>query len=478
MKKAVITVLVLAILGGGGYGAYRYFYLDKQGETGGRVSSDSADAVHVDSVGMITGLTSGNGLTDRYGGETVAQATLEVKLESDKKVEKCYVKEGDEVKQGDKLFTYDTQDDQDKVEQAEIDIDRNNSEIESSKKAIEENEKLKKQVSADEQLSVTTEILTLENNIKQKEYEIKSKEREIESLKESIKNATVTAEMGGIIQKINDSGSSNSSYGYGYGYGSDGDSAYITILATGDFRIEGKVNEQNLQNIYVGMPMIIYSRVDSSVKWYGEISDINTEQTDSDSQNTMYYGYGDSGADSSSYKFYVELESSEGLILGQHVYMEQNVGQDEQKDGLWLEDYYIVQEDGEAYVWAADTDNTLKKKTVTLGDYDEDLMKYEIVSGLTADDYIAYPEDGLTEGSAVVYNDISSGSDDWDSMDDMDMEYYDELDDMDLDSFDGADLENMDFESYDDMALDSYDDMDIGNEMVIDDDSSYEYAAP
>jgi HlyD family secretion protein len=459
MKKAVVTLLVLAVLGGGGYGAYWYFYLGGQESMSGRVSSDSADAIHVDSVGMITGLTS-TGLTDRYGGETVAQATLEVKQDSDREVEECFVKEGDEVEEGQKLFTYSTQDTEDKIEQAEIDIERDKSEIEQSQKSIEENEKLKSQVSSDELLSVTTEILSLENSIKQKEYEIKSKEREIEKLKESMENSTVTAEMAGIVQKINDSSSSDS---YSYYYGSDSDSAYITILATGDFRIEGKVNEQNLQNIYVGMPMIVYSRVDSTVRWYGEISDINTDQTDDSSQSSYYYSWGDSGSDSSTYKFYVELDSSEGLILGQHVYMEENIGQEDGKDGLWLEEYYLTEEDGTSYVWMAGDDNTLKKQAVTLGEYDEDMMKYEILDGLTADDYIAFPMDDLTEGAPVIYNDLASDTDDSDDWDSEDMDSWDAED---MDSWDIENLDDEDMDSWDIEDMDDWDDGDSAEDSV------------
>lgn len=249
--------------------------------------------------------------------------------------------------------------------------------------------------------------------------------------------------------------------------------------------------------------MIVYSRVDSS-KWYGEISDINTDQKDDSNQNSYNY-FGDSGADSSSYKFYVELESSEGLILGQHVYMEENLGQDEEKTGLWLEDYYIVQEEDGAYVWAAGADNTMKKQAVTLGEYDEDLMKYEILDGLTVEDYIAFPMDDITEGAAVVYNDISTGDDGmddmdgmgYDGMDDMDGMDYDGMDGMDYDGMDGMGYDGMDGMGYDGMDGMGYDGMDDGDyldaddmdlsdeefpdgedEMMIDDSDEYEYAAP
>ena len=45
---------------------------------------------------------------------------------------------------------------------------------------------------------------------------------------------------------------------------------------------------------------------------------------------------------SSTYPFYVNLDSSDGLMLGQHVYIEPDEGQDEQKAGLWLSEVYIV----------------------------------------------------------------------------------------------------------------------------------------
>ncbi len=399
MKKVVVTVLILALLGGGGYGAYYYFYLRNQPESADRVSSTSEDAVHVDSVAMITGIGSGNGLTERYGGETVAQATLEVKLASDRKVEECYVKEGDEVKEGDKLFIYDTQESEDKLAQTQIDIERAQGEIETSKRAITENERMRNQAAEEDKLTYTTAILQEENSIKQKEYDIKQKEREITKLQEEIDNAVVTAEMAGIIQSIKDPESSEASYGYGYG--GDESSAYITILAAGDFRIEGKMNEQNMMGITEGMPMIVFSRIDENMRWYGTVSEIDTSPVE-ENQNNYYYG--DSGADSSTYKFYVELDSSEGLILGQHVYMEADVGQEEEKEGLWLEDYYIMEEDGTNYVWAASSSNVLEKREVALGEYDEEQMKYEITDGLDEDDYIAFPMDEYAEGQPVVYN--------------------------------------------------------------------------
>ena len=227
-------------------------------------------------------------------------------------------------------------------------------------------------------------------------------------MKESIASATVTAEMGGKVQKISDADNADS---YSYSYSDS--SVYITILAEGDYRVKGSVNEQavNLGMVYSGMPVIVYSRVDDSMMWKGMITEVDTSSKEDDGTESMYYYYGSGSGESSSYTFYVELEHSEGLILGQHVYMEEDMGQDQKKDGLWLEEYYLSEENGTYYVWRANDKNVIEKQAVTLGEYDEELFEYEILSGLTADDYIAYPQDSVFEGGPVIYNDFSGDTD-------------------------------------------------------------------
>lgn len=407
MKKALIAILVLGLLGTGSYGVYHYFYKDTQNETG-RVSSDSEDAVYVDAVSAITGYGSGNGLIQRFAGEIEPQATLEIKLEGDKKVEECFVKEGDIVKKGQRLFTYNIRETEDNLMQAEIDLERLASDIEVAERQIAQLEKEKKNASdEDSRLSIETDIMSLQASIKRSEYEIKSKKLEMENMKESIASATVTAEMGGKVQKISDDNNTDS---YSYSYS---DSAvYITILAEGDYRVKGSVNEQavNLGMVYAGMPVIVYSRVDDSLMWKGMITEVDTSSKEEKESDNMYY-YGSGSGESSNYSFYVELDHSEGLILGQHVYMEEDMGQDQKKDGLWLEDYYLFEEDGTFYVWIANDKNVIEKQAVTLGEYDDELLKYHITSGLTADDYIAYPQDSVFEGCPVIYNDFGSDED-------------------------------------------------------------------
>ncbi len=77
-----------------------------------------------------------------------------------------------------------------------------------------------------------------------------------------------------------------------------------------------------------------------------------------------------------------------------------------------LPSYYITGGADNAYVWAANDKDKLEKRSVTLGAYDEDTDCYEILSGLDTSDYIAFPDDSLSEGMAVEKYDEDSFSDD------------------------------------------------------------------
>lgn len=371
-----------------------FWFVKGSGDSSGK---DSDNVVYVDSVANITGVGSGTGLIDRFSGVVEPQKTWKIEVTSDKKVDEIYVKEGDEVKVGDKLFIYDTSEAEENLAQAEIELDRISNEIESGKQQIAELKQEKAGASAEDQLEYTTRIQTAENAQKRSEYELKSQKVQIEQLKKTIDSAVVTSEIDGVVKSINNSDSSDS-----YASINGETEAFMTVLATGNFRIKGTVNEQNISSVIEGQPVIVHSRVDEEQTWKGTMTAVDTENPEKN--DNMYYYSSDSSETSSSYPFYIDLESAEGLMLGQHVYIEMDYGQGEEKEGLWLGSYYIVQEDGEAYVWAANSKDKLEKRDVTLGEYDEELMEYEILDGLTTEDYIAFPEDGLAEGMSAEKN--------------------------------------------------------------------------
>ncbi len=453
MRKAVTVFLVIAILCGGFYYCLQTGYIDKwfpgmmekvipgyksaSSAENGRVSSTDANAVYVDSVQVVAELGSGTGKIARFAGTVEPQETKEYKLEGDRKVKTCHVKEGDIVKSGQKLFTYDTSEDESKLEQARIDLERlqNTADTSEAKKA-----ELEKQKAAADTPEKKLEVLTAENEIKQNELDQKSKQKEIDQLEDQIKNATVKCDMDGVIKSINDTSNSTTDMS------NTGDAPYISILKLGTYRIKASANEQNIKEIYNGEAVLVFSRVDSKTFWRGSISQIKTDQGNGENENNdsgSYYS-SDNSAGSTNYPFYVELEDSEGLMLGQHVYLEQDLGQENAKTGLWLDDYYLVEENGTYYVWAASSENKLEKRAVEVGEADDALKQHQIVSGLTTDDYICQPVDTLEEGLPVNYNDASGEGETesmytWDDGAYLETEFYDDFYSMeDLGDGDGS----------------------------------------
>ena len=51
----------------------------------------------------------------------------------------------------------------------------------------------------------------------------------------------------------------------------------MTILQTGEYRVKGSIDEQNVWMISDGQAVIIRSRVDESQTWNGTISKIDTD---------------------------------------------------------------------------------------------------------------------------------------------------------------------------------------------------------
>lgn len=362
----------------------------------GSSSSDGLTA-YVDSVSMITGLGSSSGLMNRYSGVVEPQETVQINRNQERKIKELYVKVGDKVEEGTELFAYDTDEISLNLSQAELELERLSASITSLKEQVKLLNSQKASVSTEEKLEYTSQILNTENELKRAEYDVKSKQVEIDQLKSSLENSVVKSTVAGIVKSISENGMDM--------YGQS--EAYITLLSTKDYRIKGKVSEQNVWLLQTEQPVIIRSRVDETQTWNGVITSVDLENTESSNNNTSYYG--ESGESATTYPFYIELESAAGLILGQHVYIELDNGQDEVKDGVWLYDYYLVHEDDKAYVWVATDKNKLEKREVQLGEFDEEWMRYEIVDGLTMEDYIAFPDERLSEGMSCERLEGSGG---------------------------------------------------------------------
>lgn len=382
------TVVVIATLGGTGF----YFRENIKEMLPFLQEGSSEDKVYVEKVSKIMNRYSG--VSNRYNGTVESQDTYEVNVDSSRTIEKIYVEVGELVEEGQTLVSYDTSDLKMQIQQANLEVESINNDIDNYNKQIETLNQEREKAAEAEKFSYTTQIQSLENSIAQKKFDLESKQLEISKYQTQVNNSTVISKVSGVVKEINEKGMD-----------SNGNSAaFMTILQTGEYRVKGSIDEQNIWTLAEGQPVVIRSRVDESQTWNGAISLIDMENPQQGGDNSYYYGY-DSGSESASkYPFYIELDTAEGLILGQHVYIELDQGQEEVREGLWLYGTYIVQEEGEPYVWAANDKNRLEKRYVELGGYDADMDEYEILSGLSEGDYITWPMEGLYEGVTTVTN--------------------------------------------------------------------------
>lgn len=371
-------------------------------------ASQSGEAVSVESVSMITGLGP-VGAADSYAGKVVSGETAELKKDADKTVLEVFVEEGDMVKEGDVLFSYDTEAMQLSLDKLYLEKESYQNTISAAQSEIEELERQRSNASSSQQLSYTLQIDARGADIREAEYNMALKDKEIAAMEAAMEKTEITSPLSGRVMSVGSLDGADPSMGGDMGMnGGDGTTdAFITVMDVSSYRVEGHINELNRGALMEGMPVLVRSRTDADQVWHGVIDSIDWEKPVSNN-NPYYYGGGDEMTTSSKYPFYVLLDSTDDLLLGQHVYIEPDFGQDGGSAGLMLPSYYIAGDEQNAWVWAASDREKLEKRSVTLGAYDPDMDEYEIVSGLDYDDYIAFPQEGLSEGMDVVYYDESS----------------------------------------------------------------------
>ena len=431
MKTFLKVLLTLAILAGLGYGGWYAYntYLAQTPQEG---------AVYVQSVSVITGVGPA-GQRNRYSGVVEAKNVVKLDPDKDLTVKECFVAAGDKVVKGQRLFSYDVESMQIAFEQLQLDILGLENGIQTGEAKVESLKKKLATVKEFKKYEIQMDIQTEELEVRKKKYELSGKTKQAEDMEEALKNTVVYSPVTGTVRSVKTGDSSGQDY-YSYG-GSTEDTAYITIVAGNDYCVKGTVSEQTIHTLQEGMDVRILSRVDDSI-WPGRIYKINTEETKQNGSRYYYYDSG-SGEQASKYDFFVELDNNEGLLMGQHVYIELGSGADQESDALLLPLYYVVENEGQPFVYAADGENRIEKRTVTLGDQDEENGTVAILDGLSYLDRIAFPDETVQVG--MLASETAYVPEDLGSMEPMDMGGYD-MNGMD---FEGADFEGADFEGMD-----------------------------
>ena len=252
------------------------------------------------------------------------------------------------------------------------------------------NELSQERAEAEDEISaaqISIDIQQKQLDVRNKSYDIESKQQELNNMAASMENASVYSEIDGTVRSL----------------GTEEEADSLTVVDTTSFQVKAKVNEQNLSSIYKNEPVIIYSRASDELRWKGKVSQIDKEHTMKSEEE--YDDMGDEMTTSTNYPFYISLKDKSGLTVGQHVYVEEDVGQLEEgtEEVVDLAKYMIVDpKSDDPYVWADDGHGRLEKRSIVLGEYNKKAKRYRVEEGLSLTDLLAQPDDTLHPGMTTV----------------------------------------------------------------------------
>ena len=195
-------------------------------------------------------------------------------------------------------------------------------------------------------------------------------------------NNTVYSELDGTVTYVGDP--SNKS------------KAFMKISGGGGYLVKISVNEFTLQEVKVGQSATVQDWM-TGESYTGKVTSISTYPSDEQG----YMG----NTNSSYYPVYIQLDDSGNLTDQSSVSVE--LQSSEEQSDLYLESGFILKENGKNYVYVQGEDGKLEKRQVTIG---KSLDGYytQIKSGLTGDDWIAFPYGkNVKEGAATQQADTS-----------------------------------------------------------------------
>lgn len=311
------------------------------------------------------------------------------------KVKDIAVKEGQEVNKGDKLFSYDNEEINLQVKQAEIEQKVASMRFDQGKKKIDS---LKQDIKKAKDSGATKAMIEpLESQLNEVEMQQKTSDLEkekgslhIEELKKKRDELTVYSNFAGVVQKLDKDASQGSTPGMG-GQGK----AFLQIASKDAFQIQGTLTELQKSQIQKDQTITVTAKAAPKKKWAGKITEVSEYPTSAE-VNTQAPAGGEAGQTMSYYTYKASLDSQDGLSPGYHVSIQVNL---ENKKMVAVPSKSIVAEKEESFVYVEDK-GKLRKQIVKKGSNDGDWT--EVVEGVTVGQKVVEnPSDKVFDGMEV-----------------------------------------------------------------------------
>ncbi|PFK38323.1 efflux transporter periplasmic adaptor subunit [Bacillus cereus] len=309
------------------------------------------------------------------------------------KVKDIAVKEGQEVEKGTALFSYDNEEINLQMKQAELDqkmasmrYDQGKKKIDSLKKEIQK----AKDSGAGKEVTEPMEEQVSELEIGQKTADLEKEKGQLqaEELKKKQSELTIYSNFAGVVQKLDKDAAQSSAQAMG-GQGK----SFLQIASKDPFQIHGTLTELQKSQIQKDQTFTATAKANSKQKWTGKITEVSEFPT---SAEMAQAGGAEGTQNMSQYTYKASLDGQEGLSPGYHVSLQVNL---ENKKMIAVPSKSIVEKDGEPFVYVEEK-GKLRKQNVKKGSTDGDWT--EVLEGVTVGQKVVKnPSDDVYDGMEV-----------------------------------------------------------------------------
>ncbi|MFD0769222.1 efflux RND transporter periplasmic adaptor subunit [Bacillus sp. CGMCC 1.60114] len=312
------------------------------------------------------------------------------------KVKELFVKEGQEIEKGQKLFSYDNPELSIQIKQLEIEkkttkmqYDQGNDKVDSLKKGIQK----AKNAGADKETTDPLEAQLQEAQLQQKTAELTMEKNKLqaEELQRKQDDLIVYSSTAGIVQKVDkDVGQSSSQTAGVQG------KPIIQIASKDPFQVQGTLTELQKAQIQPNQSITVTSKAVSNKTWKGKIIEVSQYPTSDEIGQSAAGTSGQTAQNISYYNFKASLDSQDGLSPGYHVAIQVELTS---KKMLAVPRSSIVEKGDSPFVYVVN-DKKLRKQKVTTGMSDGEWI--EVLEGLkVGEKVVGNPSSTVHDGMEV-----------------------------------------------------------------------------
>lgn len=351
-------------------------------------------------------------------GEVVANNSSKVKIDPSKgEVKEVFVKNGDTVTQGQPLFSYVTSQEL-TAQSAQYDAQAKANSItaaqtsasikwETYNRKLANLNTLKNKYNSSKDESLLDQIKSAEDELAQSLSDAKTADNEVTNAQieaekaqvtaqtesDRMKYDTVTADTAGTITSMNEDLPTQSK-------AKKEEETFIEIMDKSKTLVKGTVSEFDREKLSVGQRVDIVDRKDPKKRWSGTVTQVGTLTT-ANAGNSNGGNKQQENPNQGKFPYTVELDQGgEMPLVGSHSYV--NVVENAPEAGkVVVNKAYTFSKNGKTYVWKVEG-KKVKMKEVKTKKVSDRLV--EITEGLTMQDTISTPREGMKDGMEVGQN--------------------------------------------------------------------------